>query len=278
MNLIAIEIGNSNIKLAFYKNDEEVLLRSLNGLSQEFEADMAALLNECWDQVPLVKMAVEPVKECVLVASSVKPEWTELVSDIVKDELGQKLLVIGQDVPLPIDTSVDNPLQVGTDRLITAAAAFAVVEGAVIVADFGTAITIDLVDENGVFVGGTISPGFDLSLRALKAGTARLPEIAMQKPVQVYGSNTEEAMRAGVYWGAIGLLETICRKYAEQIGHWPQVILTGGAAELIKDDCDFVDSYVPNLAVHGIMIAFKKYLYETQDLENLDRENGAQAQ
>lgn len=273
MNLIAIEIGNSNIKLAFYKNDSEILLRSLDGFSREFESEMAAVLNECWDQVPLVKMATEPVKECVLVASSVKPEWTELVSDIVKEELDQKMFVIGQDIPLPIETSVDNPLQVGTDRLITAAAAFAVVENAVIIADFGTAVTIDLVDENGVFVGGTISPGFDLSLRALKAGTARLPEIHMQRPQQVYGTNTEEAMRAGVYWSAVGLLETVCRKYAEQVGHWPQVILTGGAAELIKDDCDFVDSYVPNLAVHGIMIAYKKYLYETQDLEKMDSED-----
>ena len=272
MNLIAIEIGNSNIKTAFYKNDEEILLRTIDGLSPDFEKQMADLLNECWDQVPLVEMAAEPVKEGVLVASSVKPEWTELVSEIVKDELGQKLLVIGQDIPLPIETAVDDSLQVGTDRLITAAAAFAVVEGAVVVADYGTAVTIDLVDENGVFVGGTISPGFDLSLRALKAGTARLPDVAMQKPAQIYGTNTEEAMRAGVYWGAVGLLETVCRKYAEQIGHWPQVILTGGAAALIKDDCEFVDTYVPNLAVHGIMIAYKKYLYETQEIERLEEE------
>jgi type III pantothenate kinase len=275
MNLIAIEIGNTNVKTAFYKNDEEVLLRSIDGLSPDFEHEMTDLLNECWDQVPLVEIAAEPVKDCMVVASSVKPEWTELVSDIVKDELGQKLLVIGQDIPLPIETAVDHPTQVGTDRLTTAAAAFAVVENAVIVADFGTAVTIDLVDENGVFVGGTISPGFDLSLRALKAGTARLPEVHMQKPAQVYGSNTEEAMRAGVYWGAVGLLETVCRKYAEQIGHWPQVILTGGAAALIKDDCDFVDSYVPNLAVHGIMIAYKKYLFEKQEIERLDDEDQA---
>jgi type III pantothenate kinase len=273
MNLIAIEIGNTNVKFAFYKKDEEVLLRSIDGLSPDFEHEVTALLNECWDQVPLVKMAADPVKDCILVTSSVKPEWTELISDIVKDELGQKLLVIGHDIPLPIETSVDNPTQVGTDRLITAAAAFAVVESAVIIADFGTAVTIDLVDEHGVFVGGTISPGFDLSLRALKAGTARLPEVHMQKPVQVYGANTEEAMRAGVYWAAVGLLETVCRKYAEEIGHWPQVILTGGAAALIADDCEFVDSYVPNLAVHGIMIAYKKYLFEKQELERLEEED-----
>lgn len=273
MNLIAIEIGNTNIKVAFYKNDQEILLRSIDGYSQAFESEMASVLHECWDQAPLVAMAAEPVKDCVLVASSVKPEWTEQVTDIVQEELGQKLHVVGQDIPLPIETSVDNPMQVGTDRLVTAAAAFTVVENAVIVADFGTAVTIDLVDENGVFVGGTISPGFDLSLRALKAGTARLPEVVMHRPLHVYGANTEEAMRAGVYWAAVGLLETVCRKYAEQIGHWPQVILTGGAAALIKDDCEFIDSYVPNLAVHGIVIAYKKYLYEKEEIRRLDEED-----
>ncbi len=170
-------------------------------------------------------------------------------------------------MPLPIETGVDSPFEVGTDRLIAAAAAFSVVEDAVVVADFGTAVTIDLVDESGVFVGGTISPGFDLSLAALHEHTAKLPQITMQKPHAVYGANTAEAMRAGVYWAAVGLLETLCRKYAEQLGRWPHVILTGGAAALFKDDCEFVDSYVPNLAVRGIVIAWKKSLFEADDLE-----------
>ncbi|MHC4987535.1 MAG: type III pantothenate kinase, partial [Planctomycetota bacterium] len=123
------------------------------------------------------------------------------------------------------ETAVDDALAVGTDRLTAAAAAYAVVEDAVVVADFGTAVTVDLVDEDGVFVGGTISPGFELALEAMHTGTSKLPAVQMQKPQEVYGTNTEEAMRAGVYWAAVGLLETICRKYAEQIGKWPQVRL-----------------------------------------------------
>jgi pantothenate kinase type III len=77
-------------------------------------------------------------------------------------------------------------------------------------------------------------------------------------------------MRAGVYWSAVGLLETLCRKYAEQIGHWPQVILTGGAAKVIKDDCEFVDNWVSNLALRGIIIAYKKYIYEQADISEPD--------
>ena len=270
MNLIAIDIGNTTIKVAFYLDDEEKFLKSVDGNSGDVESQLAEILTECWDRAPLVESAKEPVKECVLVAGSVKPEWTDLVREVAKDELGQKLLVIGTDVPLPMETAVDDALKVGTDRLCAAAAAYAVVESAVVVADFGTAVTIDLVDEDGVFVGGAIAPGFDLSLAAMNTGTARLPEIQMQRPQQVYGVNTEEAMRAGVYWSAVGLLETLCRKYAEQIGSWPQVILTGGAAKVIKDDCEFVDSWVSDLALRGIIIAYKKYIYEQADIAKLD--------
>lgn len=273
MNLIAIDIGNTNIKVGFYLDDEETLFRSVDGNSSDIELQITDILNECWDRAPLVESAKEPIKECILVASSVRPEWTELVQNVIKEELGQKLLVIGTDVPLPIETAVDDALALGTDRLVTAAAAYSVVEDAVVIADFGSAVTIDLVDEEGTFVGGTISPGFDLSLEAMHSGTAKLPKVEMKKPKQIYGANTEEAMRAGVYWSAVGLLETICRKYAEQVGKWPQVILTGGAAAMIKDDCEFVDSWVSNLALRGIIIAYKKHLFEQAEIAKLDDEN-----
>jgi type III pantothenate kinase len=265
MNLIAIDIGNTKIKVALFLDDEEKLLKSIPGGDADMKSQLADVLAACWDRVPLVEGAVEPVKNGRAAACSVKPEWTAVVGDVVADELHIKLLVIGKDIPLPIETATDDSLQVGTDRLVNAAAAYAVVEDAVVVADFGTAVTIDLVDENGVFLGGIISPGFDLSLAAMHAGAAQLPKVTMQKPQQVYGVNTEEAMRAGVYWSAVGLLETICRKYAEEVGKWPQVVLTGGAAGLIKDDCEFVDSWVANLTVRGIMIAYKKYLYDQTD-------------
>ncbi|OQY06960.1 MAG: hypothetical protein B6I25_02740 [Planctomycetales bacterium 4572_13] len=269
-----MDIGNTTIKVAFYLNDEEKLLKTATGNSGDIESQLADILAECWDQTPLVESAKELVKECVLVASSVKPDWTKLVRGVVADELGQKLLVIGTDVPLPMETAVDEALAVGTDRLCAAAAAYAVIEGAVVVADFGTAVTVDLVDEEGVFIGGTITPGFDLSLAAMNTGTARLPKVDMRRPSSAYGANTEEAMRAGVYWSAVGLLETLCRKYAEQIGSWPQVILTGGAAKVIKEDCDFVDSWVSNLALRGIIIAYKKYIYEQTDIaERSDKDS-----
>lgn len=272
MNLIAIDIGNTNVKAAFYLNDTERQLVSLALADEAFEERLGRLLEDCWEQVPLVKSATEPTKEGVIVVSSVNPEATERVRAVCFSELGETIKVIGQDVPLPIETSVDSPFEVGTDRLVAAAAAYSVVEDAAVVADFGTAVTIDMVDKSGVFVGGTISPGFEMALGAMHDYTAKLPEVTMQKPASVYGSNTAEAMRAGVYWAAVGLLETLCRKYAEQLGYWPQVILTGGGAALFKDDCEFVDSYVPDLSVRGIVIAWKKFIFEAEDIERLDEE------
>lgn len=273
MNLIAIDIGNTKIKVAFFLNDEEKLLKSVEGNDPNIGLQLTAILTECWDRVPLVKGAKEPVKDCIVAACSVKPAWAEMAAQLVQDELGTKMQIIGKDIPLPIETATDDALKVGADRLVAAAAAYAVVEDAVVIADFGTAVTIDLVDEKGVFLGGTISPGFDMSLTAMNTQTAQLPKITMQKPRQVYGANTEEAMRAGVYWAAVGLLETVCRKYAEQLGRWPQVVLTGGASGVIKDDCEFVDSWVSDLTVRGIMIAYKKYLYEKADIETYDDED-----
>ena len=272
MNLIALDIGNTNIKGALYLADTEHQLAHFAAADGDTEDRLSRWLTDCWDQVPLIRSAAEPIKDGVIVVSSVNPDWTERVRTICLDELDEKIKVIGVDIPLPIETSVDNPFEVGTDRLITAAAAYAVIESAVVVADFGTAVTIDLVDESGVFVGGTISPGFGMSLGAMHGKTAKLPEIAMEKPASVYGTNTVEAMRAGVYWSAVGLLETLCRKYAEQLGHWPHVILTGGSAAIFKDDCDFVDSYVPDLAMRGIIIAYKKSIFEAAEIEKLDEE------
>jgi len=138
------------------------------------------------------------------------------------------------------------------------------VEDAVVVADFGTAVTIDLVDERGVFLGGVICPGFEIGAQALKENTAQLPKVKVTRPKTPYGRTTAEAINCGLYYSAIGTLEAVISRYAEEIGKWPQTVLTGSAAKIIKDDCRFIDSYVPNLVVKGIALAYKKYIEEKQ--------------
>jgi len=157
---------------------------------------------------------------------------------------------------------VDEPDKVGTDRVVAAAAAYDVVEDAVVVADFGTAVTIDLVDQHGIFQGGVICPGFEISARALKENTTQLPNIKVTKPNAPYGKNTADAINCGLYYSIIGTLEEAVRRYAEHIGRWPQTVITGSAAKTIRDDCEFIDNYAPNLVVKGIVLAYQKYIEE----------------
>lgn len=259
MNIIAIDIGNTNIGVGLFVKDEEKLIESIPGKSR---AKLTKCLKSAWEQIPVLESSREGKRDGVIVVSSVKPEWTELVREVAQSELGEKLCIVGKDIPLPMDLWLDEPDKVGVDRVVSAAAAYGVVEDAIIVVDFGTAVTIDLVDENGIFRGGVILPGLEISAKALKDNTAQLPEVKITKPAGPYGKNTEEAIKAGIYYAAIGAIEEIIRRYSEEIGKWPQTVITGAAAKIIADDCEFIDDYVPHLVLKGVVLAYKKYIEE----------------
>ena len=110
-----------------------------------------------------------------------------------------------------------------------------------------------------------IFPGFELGAQSLNQNTAQLPKVAVTKPKLPFGQNTEESINCGLYYAAISTLQEVIRRYAEKIGTWPQTIMTGAAAEVIAEDCQFIDSYVPNLVVKGIALAYRKYLEERLD-------------
>jgi len=263
MNIIAVDIGNTNIGVGLFLDGKEDFIRTISGL---LEAELRECLAGAWAKIPVLASSKERKRDGVIVVSSVKPVWTDLVRRIVDEDLGEKIRVIGEDIPLPISTWVDEPKKVGTDRIIAAAAAYDVVEDAVVVADFGTAVTIDLVDEHGVFQGGVICPGFEISAQALKDSTAQLPKITVHRPDSPYGKNTADAINCGLYYSIIGAMEEIIRRYAEQIGRWPQTIITGSAAETIKDDCPFVDNYVPHLVVKGIVLTYMKDIEKKSEM------------
>ncbi|MFA5784363.1 MAG: type III pantothenate kinase, partial [Phycisphaerae bacterium] len=224
MNLLAIDVGNSNIRVGLFLDGE---LKSVDSMPGDDTDKLKKVLKNTWQQIPISKSSKQEKRDGVIVVSSVKPAWVEPVRKIAKNELGEKLLVIGDNIPLPIAMFVDEPRAVGTDRVVAAAAAYAVVEDAVVVADFGTALTIDLVDEHGVFQGGVICPGLAMEAKALKEGTAQLPQVSVKRPNEPYGKNTADAINCGLYYAAIGTLEEVIRRYAEKIGRWPQTILTG---------------------------------------------------
>ena len=262
MNIIAIDIGNTNIDIGLFLEDKEQFVKSISGGSR---AKLTNCLKSAWQKIPILKRSKEDKRNGVIVVSSVKPAWTKIIREIAEDNLDEDIYIIGKDIPLPMQLRVDEPDKIGTDRVVSAAAAYAVAEDAVVIADFGTAVTIDLVDQNGIFLGGVICPGFEISAKALKQNTAQLPNIKVSKPETPYGKNTADAINCGLYYSVVGALQEVIRRYAENIGKWPQTVITGAAAKTIKDDCDFIDSFVPNMVVKGIVLAYKKYLEENTE-------------
>lgn len=259
MNLLTIDIGNTNITAAHFADGIEVMIKSVPG--DDAQA-FATVIKDAWEHVPFVKSAKEPTRDGIVLVSSVKPQWTEMVRKIVLEAIGEKIKLIPGDFPIPMEVDFKDAKKVGSDRLLAAVAAYEVVQDAVIIADFGTAVTIDVVTEKGVFLGGTIMPGFAISAKALNAGTAQLPEVVVKKPDMPFGQNTNDAINCGLYYSAIGALQEIIRRYSEHIGRWPQTVLTGSGSKIIKDDCDFIDSFVSDLVVKGMVISFNKYFEE----------------
>jgi len=269
MNAITLDIGNTNIDIAFFLNDAEKFIKTAPVCDIDAVLE---ILEQALRETPVVKSSKEGKKDIFLLGCSVNPDIAERIELLVEEEFGEKIKLVGRDIPVPIETSLDNVMKTGMDRLVSAAAAFAVVEDAVVVADFGSAVTIDLVDEQGVFLGGVIAPGLEIGAKALSEYTSQLPEVKVHKPKDVYGSNTVDAINTGLVYSAVGLLKTVVENYANQLGKWPHTVVTGGSAEIIKDLCSFVDSWVPHLVVKGILLAWKKHLSDEEFFKEIEKQ------
>ena len=249
--VLACDVGNSTIRLATVAGDDvsEILTVRVGELGS-----LAEPLQAMWAS----RHAPEQV-----VASSVNASALKAVEAAAAEAIQRNTLVVGRDLPLPLDTDLDKPNSIGVDRLCCAAAAFDRLGAACVVADFGTAITIDCVSEAGLFLGGAIMPGLAMSADALAQGTVQLPRVDLARPDWTFGKDTTEAIVGGLVNGARGALRLFVEAYATELKLWPAVIATGGDAELICDDIatrDLVCAIVPDLALRGAAIAYYRSL------------------
>ncbi len=248
--VLACDVGNSRIHFAAVCGEE------VDELHHVSTADMAPLADELaavWAQVP------EPRK---IVIASVNPPALKVLLDVVA-VMGEEAMVIGRDLLLPIDTLLAQPEKIGVDRLCAAVAAYDRLGAACVVANFGTAITVDCVNDEGVFMGGAILPGLTVSARALASQTAQLPQVEMVNPDWVFGGDTRQAIIGGIVFGCRGALKELVETYATAMGHWPLVIATGGDAELVIgniEDSALVQAIVPDLVVRGVAMAYYRSL------------------
>jgi type III pantothenate kinase len=161
----------------------------------------------------------------------------------------------------PIDLDVDEPQNVGADRALNAIAAHAKYPGDLIVVDFGTATTFDVVDSAGAYKGGVIAPGINLSLDALVSAAAKLPRIAIEAPrdnMSVIGRTTQDQMLVGIYWGYVAMLEGLTRRIKEELARPATVVATGGLASLFDKHTDVFDAIEPDLTVQGLSLLYER--------------------
>lgn len=250
-SVLACDVGNTSIHIAAVRGEQVSEVRNfrigeLSGLGE--------VLAAMWDDMSGVKK---------LVACSVNPAGLKALEAAAQDSIRQPVLVVGRDLPLPIDTDLPNPDGVGVDRLCAAVAAFDRLGVACVVADFGTAITIDCVNEQGVFVGGAILPGLSMGAESLRQRTAQLPRVELAVPDWTFGKDTREAIVGGLVYGARGALRELVEAYATALGHWPLVVITGGDARLICPDpneSELVQAIVPDLVLRGAALAYYRTL------------------
>jgi type III pantothenate kinase len=253
LRVLACDVGNTHVHLAQVTGQEVQGRQTLRLDEPQAMSEALAALWQSQETSGVGKLA----------ACSVNPPGLEALEAAAAATLKQQVLVVGRDLPLPIETNLSHPAGIGTDRLCAAAAAYDHLGVACVVADFGSAVTIDCVDGQGVFQGGAILPGLRMGATSLGAHTAQLPQVVPATPTWVFGRNTQEAIIGGLVYGARGAMRELIEAYATQLGHWPMVILTGGDARMIcgePNKSSLVQAIVDNLVLCGVAIAYYKTL------------------
>ncbi|WP_018000828.1 type III pantothenate kinase [Paracoccus sp. N5] len=193
------------------------------------------------------------ITDCII--SSTAPRVVFNLRVLCNRYFDTRPLVVGKpDCLLPVAPRVDFGTVVGPDRLVNTVGAFDRHGPDLIVVDFGTATTFDVVDTDGAYVGGVIAPGVNLSLEALHMGAASLPHVDVTMPARVIGTNTVACIQSGIFWGYIGLVQGIVEKIREERGRPMQVIATGGLAPLFDQGFDLFDAIEDDLTMHGLRL------------------------
>ncbi|GJQ24176.1 hypothetical protein BIY37_02585 [Candidatus Brocadia sapporoensis] len=242
---LAIDIGNTNIHIGIFEED---ILRSTHtvGSGSLHQTNFTKILT------PAIFFKTQAV-----ILASVNPQAEACVIEYLGKHSPVQPCRIGKEIPIPMPILTESPEMVGIDRLVNAIAAFERTKNPAIVVDAGTAITIDGINEKGAFLGGIIAPGIGMSLKALHHATALLPLVSISKPKNVFGKNTEEAIRSGIFWGTVGMIHQVIDMMSNEMKCQPPVIVTGGDASVLAPELPVATTVLPYLTLEGIHLAYK---------------------
>ncbi len=250
--LLAIDAGNTNVVFALYER-RQIKARWRIATDARRTGDEYAV----WLTQLLAIHGVDRKDVGQIIVSTVVPRALHNIEVLARNYFGVEPLIAGEPpVDYAIDIDVDDPRSLGADRAVNAIAAHARYPGDLIVVDFGTATTLDVIDFNGAYKGGIIAPGLNLSLDALVGNTAKLPRIAIEVPKSdsVIGRNTEDQMLIGVFWGYVAMMEGLIARIRAEIGRPAKVIATGGLAVLFDEATDIFDAVDSDLTLDGLAI------------------------
>ncbi len=230
--ILAIDIGNTNIVIgAFQDKDilfEERISTNQNATILEYAISIKTIL-ELHD--------IMPAEITGGILSSVVPSINQTMCTAIQKMMYCPILTLGPGVKTGLQIAIDDPAQMGSDRVADAVAALEEYEPPIAIIDMGTATTISVVDKNRRHIGGTITPGVGISLQALTERTAQLPKISLTPPKQCIGSNTIDCMKSGILYGAAGCIDGLLDRITEQLGETPIILATGGLAEFVIPYC-----------------------------------------
>ena len=261
--LLVIDCGNTNTTFAVYEGDTRLGSWRTSTNAYRTADEYAVWLTQLFALDGLEREQIDAV-----MIATVVPETTFNLQTLCRRHLGREPSMVGDAaVDLGIEVRIDRPREVGADRLVNAVAAHERYEGPLVVIDFGTATTFDVVDADGGYAGGVISPGINLSLEALYRAAAQLPKIAIRPPERpegvnapqkVIGKNTIDAMHAGIFWGYIGLIEGIVERIGLEYGAPMTVVATGGLAPLFAKSTDTIDHVDDDLTLRGLVLIHRR--------------------
>ncbi|SFQ94813.1 type III pantothenate kinase [Poseidonocella sedimentorum] len=250
--LLAIDVGNTNTVFSIWDGD-----RFIATWRASTEHQRTADQYYVWLSTLMKFQKIEADISDVIVSSTV-PRVVFNLRVFADRYFNTRPLVVGRpDCLLPVDVRVDQGTAVGPDRLVNTVAGFDRHGGDLVVVDFGTATTFDVVDADGAYIGGVIAPGVNLSLQALHEAAAALPHVDVTKPDRVIGTNTVACMQSGVFWGYVGLVRGICERIRAEHGRPMRVIGTGGLAPLFQQGEALFDAFEADLTIHGLTVIHK---------------------
>ncbi|HEX6112241.1 MAG TPA: type III pantothenate kinase [Geminicoccaceae bacterium] len=246
--LLAIDVGNTNTVFALYRERHALGQWRISTIRERTADEYAAALTQL---MALKGYSQGDVGAAVI--SSVVPQALTPLKSMCHEFFSCTARVVGDDLGVTIPVAVDNPREVGADRLVNAVAAHTRYHGPLIVVDFGTATTFDVIDEEGRYCGGVIATGINLSLEALHRAAAKLPRVAVERPDRVIGTSTVSAMQSGVFWGYVSMIEGIVTRIKTEFGAEMKVIATGGLAGLFAGATDAIEHVDRDLTMAGLV-------------------------